>query len=73
MIFVPFNGNSLIFIVWLFMIFKPFVKTINCNWGGVEFNTGELSDSKQNFEAILKEKRMKMKNDGGTHDTKTNV
>lgn len=57
MTFIPFNGHSLIFIVWLVMIFRPFVKTVNCKLGGIEFTNDKLSDSKQNYEKILKEKR----------------
>ena len=60
MTFIPFNGHSLIFIVWLIMIFTPFVKTVNCKLGGIEFANDKLSDSKQNYEKILKEKRAQM-------------
>lgn len=53
MVFVPFNGYALIFIVWVFMIMKPFIKTVGCQLGTLELNKAD--SSKQEFEEKLKQ------------------
>lgn len=53
MIFIPFNGYALIFVVWVFMIMKPFIKTVGCQLGTLELNKAD--NSKHEFEEKLKQ------------------
>lgn len=72
--FVPFNGNALIFSVWLFMIFRPFIKDVDIPW--LKFSFKEFREKQKNVNNA-KEEFEKLKNaenanlqipDGGQND-----
>ncbi len=48
--FAPFNGNSLIFCVWIGMILKPFIEEIDTPWGKTKFKkTAQESQKAENY------------------------
>ena len=56
MVFLPFNGHALIFILWLIMIIRPFVKDINIPWfkfAEFEQKQRKQDDAKKEFEFAL--------------------
>lgn len=57
MTFSPFNGNSLIFCVWIVMIIKPFIKEIDTPWikATMRETKEEQQENKEMYEKILTE------------------
>ena len=56
MVFLPFNGHALIFITWLVMIMRPFVKDINIPWfkfTEFEQKQRKQDNAKKEFESAL--------------------
>jgi len=56
MTFSPFNGNSLIFCVWIAMIIKPFIKEIDTPWikAKMRETKEEQQENKENFDIKFK-------------------
>ena len=59
MTFSPFNGNSLIFCVWIAMIIKPFIKEIDTPWikATMRETKEEQQENKEMYEKILTENK----------------
>lgn len=53
MVFVPFNGNALIFSVWLIIIFRPFIKDVDIPW--LKFSFKEFEEKQKNVNEAKKE------------------
>ena len=56
--FSPFNGNSLIFCVWIGMILKPFIEEIDTPWGKTKFKQTAKASAKaeDNYDKVLANK-----------------
>lgn len=58
MSFSPFNGNALIFCVWIAMILKPFIKEIDTPWIKAKMSETieEQKENKTNFDELVAKK-----------------